>query len=194
VIVVKLGGSLAEGGALAGWLAALAGGGGRVVVVPGGGPFADAVRAEQQRHAFSDRAAHHMALLAMEIYALMLADLMPCLVLCRSLAETRNALANGDVPLWLPSAMVLADRSIPESWDVTSDSLAAWLGRRLEASTVALVKSVDTPSSLDPSAMAVRGLVDPEFPRFLAQSGARLEMLGPGDEARLARLVAAGSP
>jgi 5-(aminomethyl)-3-furanmethanol phosphate kinase len=134
-----------------------------------------------------------MALLSMEIYALMLADLMPGLVPCRSLTEIRDALASGDLPAWLPSAMVLADRSIPESWEVTSDSLAAWLGRRLEASTVALVKSVAPPSSFDPAGLTARGVVDPEFPRFLAQSGARLEMLGPGDEGRLARLVAAGS-
>ena len=30
--------------------------------------------------------------------------------------------------VWLPSHMVFADDNIPQSWDVTSDSLAAWLG------------------------------------------------------------------
>ena len=43
--VVKLGGSVASSPFLEDWLRTLAGGGGRLVVIPGGGPFAEAVRA-----------------------------------------------------------------------------------------------------------------------------------------------------
>jgi aspartokinase-like uncharacterized kinase len=50
--VVKLGGSLHDAAELGGWLAALAEAPGPArVVVPGGGPFADAVRAAQERSA-----------------------------------------------------------------------------------------------------------------------------------------------
>ena len=66
--VVKLGGSLAFSDALRPWLDALSQCARHVVVVPGGGPFADAVRAAQPRMGFDDRAAHHMALSAMEQY------------------------------------------------------------------------------------------------------------------------------
>ena len=72
--VVKLGGSLARSEALRGWLAVLARAGrGRAVVVPGGGRYADAVRAEQQRWGFDDSTAHSMALLAMDQYGHQLA-------------------------------------------------------------------------------------------------------------------------
>jgi dihydroneopterin aldolase len=191
VIVVKLGGSVAEAERLRGWLAALEAGRGRTVVVPGGGSFADAVRAEQRRQGFSDRAAHRMALLAMEQYALMLADLAPVLVPCRTLAEFREALASSDLPVWLPCTMALADAAIPESWEVTSDSLAAWLGRRLEAARLVLVKSIAAPVPLDPAALAARGMVDSAFPRFVAGSGLALDWIGPGEEERLRRLLAA---
>jgi dihydroneopterin aldolase len=191
VIVVKLGGSLAEAEGLRGWLAALEAGRGRAVAVPGGGAFADAVRAAQRRHGFSDRAAHGMALLAMEQYALMLADLAAALVPCRTVAEIRAALAAGAVPVWLPATMALADAAIPESWDVTSDSLAAWLARRLEAKRLVLVKSVAAPAPLDAAALAGRGLVDAAFPRFFAGAGLALDWVGPGEEVRLARLLAA---
>src|SRR5271170_5164554 len=107
-IVLKIGGSLAAGASLPGWLATLSAGRGHTVVVPGGGAFADAVRSEQQRLRFSDRAANRMALLAMEQYALVLADLVPDLVPCRALDEMRETLAKDGVPVWLPSDMVLA--------------------------------------------------------------------------------------
>jgi aspartokinase-like uncharacterized kinase len=191
VIVVKLGGSLAEADALRGWLAALAAGGGRAVVVPGGGPFADAVRAAQRRHGFSDRAAHRMALLAMEQYALMLADLAPVLVPSRTLAEIRATLASGRVPVWMPATMLFGETAIPESWAVTADSLAAWFARRLEAVRLALVKSVAAPAPLDPAALAARGMVDAAFPRFVAGSGFALDWFGPGEEEGLRRLLAA---
>jgi aspartokinase-like uncharacterized kinase len=189
VIVVKLGGSLAEGDDLPRWLAALPAGRGRAVVVPGGGVFAETVRAEQRRHGFSDRAAHHMAILAMDQVALMLADRQPSLALCRTADEIRAVLAKRGVPLWLPSVLALADRSIPESWDVTSDSLAAWLAHRLGAPVLALVKPVAAPRSPDAEALAASALVDAAFPRFLADLA--LEWFGPGDECRLAQRLAA---
>src|SRR2546426_804978 len=56
--VVKLGGSFAFSPYLRDWIAAIAGCAGRTVVVPGGGPFADVVRAGQARMGFDDLAAH----------------------------------------------------------------------------------------------------------------------------------------
>src|SRR5262245_31944665 len=73
-IVVKLGGSLVGPRHLADWVGALASGGGRSVIVPGGGPFADAVRQAQAKIGFSDAAAHHLALLAMEQFGWALAS------------------------------------------------------------------------------------------------------------------------
>jgi 5-(aminomethyl)-3-furanmethanol phosphate kinase len=189
VIVVKLGGSLAKARTLRGWLKALSRGKGRAVVVPGGGAFADTVRAEQERLHLSDRAAHRMALLAMEQYALALADICAEMTACASEQDLRDALARGSIPVWLPATMALADPEIPESWDVTSDSLAAWLAARLGAARLVLVKSTAAPRPLDPAALAERGLVDRLFPRFLDAAQLRLDWVGPGEEDRLADLL-----
>jgi aspartokinase-like uncharacterized kinase len=191
VIVVKLGGSLAEGGGLQAWLDAVTAAGGGTVIVPGGGAFADAVRHEQGRLGFSERAAHRMALLAMEQYGEILIDLMPSLAPCRTIAQLRRAARARRVAVWFPAAMVLADRVVPESWDVTSDSLAAWLARRLGARILVLVKSAAAPPPLDPAALAARGLVDTAFPQFTAARDFALEWVGPGEEGRLRRLLAA---
>jgi 5-(aminomethyl)-3-furanmethanol phosphate kinase len=189
MIVVKLGGSLAKARTLNGWLTALGRGKGRVVVVPGGGAFADTVRGEQDRLQFSDRAAHRMALLAMEQYALALADICAEMTACATEREMRDALTRGSIPVWLPATMALADPGIPESWDVTSDSLAAWLARRLGAGRLILVKSAAAPRPLDPAVLAERGLVDRLFPKFFDADKLTLDWVGPGEEDRLADLL-----
>ncbi len=40
-----------------------------------------------------------------------------------SIVAMREVLAKSQVPVWMPYEMVVADPSIPETWDVTSDSL-----------------------------------------------------------------------
>src|SRR5690606_1029758 len=129
VWVVKLGGSLASNPGLKDWLAVLARrGGGRVVIVPGGGPFADAVRVAQRRWNFPDPVEHRMALPAMEQYGLLLAGMQPRLRTARTAAEIAEILARGAAAVWLPFAMTAGPeaRDIEESWNMTSDSLAAW--------------------------------------------------------------------
>jgi dihydroneopterin aldolase len=190
IVVVKLGGSLANAGALRGWLAALHRVKGRVIVVPGGGAFADTVRSQQAQLRFSDRAAHRMALLAMEQYAVALVDMSADTMLCDDERTIRACLRRGSTAVWLPSAMVLADPSIPQTWDVTSDSLAAWLARRLGAVRLVLVKSTAAPRPLDPEVLAECGLVDPLFPRFLEGAALILDWVGPGEEDHLPDILA----
>ncbi|HET7849566.1 MAG TPA: hypothetical protein VFL51_10955, partial [Pseudolabrys sp.] len=137
--VVKLGGSHLASSHLNAWLDVLASCGGHVVLVPGGGVFADAVRQAQAQLGFDDRAAHHMALLAMEQFGVALSALRAGLRIARSLAEIRNALDSAAVPVWSPAAMALQAAEIPASWDITSDSLAAWLAGQVGAARLTLI-------------------------------------------------------
>ena len=96
---VKLGGSYAFSTHLKDWIDAIAACPGRVVVAPGGGPFADAVRMAQAKMGFDDRAAHQMALLAMDQYGCALANLGAGLTLAasaaaRSTSSTKTARAS----------------------------------------------------------------------------------------------------
>ena len=193
-VVVKLGGSLATAGTLRSWLSVIdENGRGRCVVVPGGGVFADAVRSAQQRLAFSDAAAHAMALLAMEQYARLLADDRPSWRLCASVEDIDAALAARHVAVWLPRAMVMSDADVAASWDVASDSLAAWLARRLRARHLVLVKSAPMPPPpLSPARLAELGLVDAAFPAYIAKAGCSLGYCGPGDGPRLAEALRLG--
>lgn len=172
--VLKLGGSLAEWPDLRRWVALLAADRAvDLVVVPGGGPFADQVRAAQARWRFKDEAAHRMAILAMEQYGLMLAGLSRNrLAGAATPAAIRKTLRDGVTPVWAPGAMCFADargkRQITETWDTTSDSLAAWLAGRLRADHLVLVKSAAPPPGADMKALVRRGLIDRAFPRYAA--------------------------
>lgn len=178
--VVKLGGSLSDSDDLISWLDVLALlGGGHVVIVPGGGPFADQVRRSQRRWSFDEVTAHHMALLAMEQYGQMLVGMRPELKRASSLTEIRQALAQGRVPVWLPSQLVGCARDIPASWNLTSDSLAAWLANALSAEYLLLIKSVQLAESVVSAAtLAECGLVDPLFPAFTSHARYETRLMG----------------
>ena len=192
--VVKLGGSHAFSEHLAAWVGAIADCAGHVIVVPGGGPFADAVRDAQPRIGFDDAAAHHMALLAMEQYGCALASLNGTFVLADSLAAIQDALEMAKVPVWMPSRMALAAGDIPFSWNVTSDSLAAWLAGRVSARQLLLVKHVSFgAATVSSPELIARGIVDQAFPGFLKIAKVPAALLGPTDQALLGGVIEPGS-
>ena len=183
---MKLGGSHAYTPHLEDWLVVIAAEAGSVVVVPGGGPFADAVRAAQASMAFDEGAAHAMALMAMAQFGRALQSLNPAFRMAPSRAAIRRALKDGKVPVWSPAPMALA-AALPETWDLTSDSLAAWLAGALGADQLALVKHGRfEAASLDVHDLVAQGVVDPMFPLYLRRSGARAWLATSMDFARFA--------
>jgi 5-(aminomethyl)-3-furanmethanol phosphate kinase len=188
--VIKLGGSFAFSADLGDWIAAIADCAGRAVIVPGGGPFADAVRAAQAQIGFDDRAAHRMALLAMEQYGCAIKSLHEALSFADSLGSIRRGLADHQVPVWLPTQMALSAADIPQSWDVTSDSLAAWLAGKIGAARLLLVKQVEPAHRTARVAdLAERDIVDAAFANFHAASGVPAFILGPKDHGAVGRLM-----
>jgi aspartokinase-like uncharacterized kinase len=190
-IVVKLGGSLAYEKSLTSWTRELAAhGAGRIVVVPGGGPFADQVRAAQVHWRFSDSIAHRMALAAMDQYGTMLSGLEPRFAACKTYAEIRAALTAGRVPIWLPSRMLENAADIQESWDVTSDSLAAWLAKQMGARALILVKSCALGADRgDMDALTASGIVDPAFRVTVRDKQLRVIALEKPEWIRLSELL-----
>jgi probable H4MPT-linked C1 transfer pathway protein len=153
-VVVKVGGSLlAHPRAFEPVVAALdAMQGTSLLVVPGGGPFADAVRDADRRFEPGDTAAHWMAVLAMDQYAHLLVSRLRYGALVTDAREVASALDAGRVPVLAPYRWLRAVDPLPHTWDVTSDSIAAWVGRALHARHLLLVKApgVTGPASVDP--------------------------------------------
>jgi aspartokinase-like uncharacterized kinase len=189
--VLKLGGAQARGGRLGEWLDAISAHAGRVVLAPGGGPFANAVRAAQVEIGFDDVAAHEMAMMAMSQFGRALASLRPGFEIAASQAALRDVLRRGQTPIWSPERMALA-AGLRASWDVTSDSLAAWLAGRLGAKRLILVKHGDC---ADAAELVRRGVIDPLFPAFASEAKVRAFLAPPNAADRLADgLDGAGYP
>ncbi len=167
--VVKIGGSLLGSPELEHWLEIFAKfSDGNIVIVPGGGLFADAVRDAQKLSKMSDASAHRLAVLAMDQYGLLMASMNPLLATARTEMEIDERTWQHRGIVWLPSQMVLADDSIPQTWDVTSDSIAAWLAEKLGAQHLVLVKSnKPDESELCLRMMTKNGMVDQAFSDFV---------------------------
>ena len=101
-----------------------------LLVVPGGGFFADVVRQEH----VSDDAAHWMAIAAMEQYAWVIAS--------HGMRTTDILAIPETTAVFLPYISMRQHDPLPHSWDVTSDSIAAWIAAELGIELLVL-KSVD---------------------------------------------------
>ncbi|MDR5761718.1 aspartate kinase [Caballeronia sp. LZ035] len=180
--VVKIGGSLSHDPALREWLTRLwEVGGGRVVIVPGGGDFADAVRQYQSEWQFDDLAAHNMCLLAMAQYAILMQGVVPELVLASNESRIRRALRDGRVAVWVPTDLMRTTPDKMTNWDVTSDSLAAWLSTSLNAERLMIVKSCEVEANVSLEALAADGVVDRRFPAYVRDANYVVEILGKDD-------------
>lgn len=180
--VVKLGGSLIGSSALKGWLDRLVQfGDGKVVIVPGGGLFADAVREVQSKTGLNDETAHQMALVAMDQHATLMTGLNPKLALASSELEIAECGWQHRAIVWKPSHMVLADECLPRTWDLTSDSLAAWLATKLNAEHLLVVKSVTSPAGLGVADFVANGTLDACFPSYVLNKPFKTWLLGPSD-------------
>src|SRR5439155_17367369 len=130
----------------------------RLVVIPGGGPFADAVRQMFRRVKIGADAAHWMAVLGMDQSAHALAARLPEAALVDGDGGIAAALQATRLPVLAPYRWLRAADPLPHSWEVTSDSIAAWLAGQLGARRVVLIK----PAPADP-----KRVVDSYFLRTL---------------------------
>jgi aspartokinase-like uncharacterized kinase len=162
-----------------------------VLVVPGGGPFADAVRAIDAQVGLTDAAAHALALQAMDQLGTLLAGMLPTAQLVSELVAPR---ALG----LLRAAPAFAGRpDVPESWEVTSDSLAVLAAAAVGAEQVVLLKPVAGllvrwPSDEAPvarlsaaelgalQAAGGGGVVDAYLPEAVRRTGVSVTIRAPG--------------
>jgi len=94
-----------------------------IIIVPGGSIFADTVR----RMDPGKESAHWMAVLAMEQYGYYLADGTGA-----QLIDSLEILDKGTYIL-LPYRILKEKDELPHTWDVTSDTIAAWFALQLGA-------------------------------------------------------------
>lgn len=146
-----------------------------LLVVPGGGAFADAVRGIDARLGLSDDAAHWMAVLAMDQSAWLIAGRTERAQVVTSPAQIAPVAGAGRVPVLAPFEWLREADPLPHTWDVTSDSIAAWVARATGAESLVLIKPAGATPGLES--------VDPYFARAV---GERLRWrIVPADQAEV---------
>jgi aspartokinase-like uncharacterized kinase len=179
MIVIKLGGSLSTSGTLQDCLDKIERSyqDKEVVIVPGGGLFADQVRQVQQQWRFDDSTAHQMALIAMQQMALLFRALKPDFKIATSITEFGKPINNNGITIWSPDVAELDKSGIPPSWDITSDSLSAWLAKMLNADKLIVVKPVNIDPDFDVQKLVEQQLVDNSFYEFTKDAPFQLTII-----------------
>jgi aspartokinase-like uncharacterized kinase len=161
--VIKVGGSLAEDPErlidLCAKLSELAKNY-KLIVVPGGGMFADVVRDSDNHFNLSSGISHRMAILAMDQFGLLLAQITPNSCATYLLNDAKQLSEIKIAPIFLPSRLLFKEDPLENSWDVTSDSIAAYVASRLQAAKVLLVTDVDGIFTKDPKKHADAALIE----------------------------------
>jgi aspartokinase-like uncharacterized kinase len=131
-----------------------------IIVVPGGGRFADVVRDFDQRFTLSSEVSHRMAILGMDQFGLLLSQIIPNSCATYLLSDAQQLSEIRVVPIFLPSQLMFKEDSLENSWNVTSDSIAAYVASRLHAAKVLLVTDVDGIFMEDPRKHADATLIE----------------------------------
>ena len=157
----------------------------RPLLVAGGGEAANIVRRWDVRYQLGPERAHWLALSSMKLNEELLRYLLVTARIVSSRRAADVAWAAGDVPIIcahdflraepadnsekLQSTPVACCDDLPHTWDVTSDSIAAWIACRWPAERLVLLKSCALPSDESGCSSSAEELVDVCFSRFASQ-------------------------
>lgn len=143
-----------------------------ILIVPGGGIFADAVRRADESFGLGDDAAHWMAILGMEQYACYLQD--------KSHATGTDSIKElfRGVSILFPYRLLKEEDPLPHSWDITSDTIAAWVAKQTGA---LFIKATDVDGILREGKLSreiftsdlpekFESCIDPALPGFLQKN------------------------
>jgi len=140
-----------------------------VLIVPGGGRFADAVREYDAVHRLGEETSHWLALHSMVLSARFLKLLWPDVEIVSIIPSALG------VFILNVHAYFTQHDGVPHSWAVTSDSLAAVIATRTNATRLILWKSVELPAELSWSEAAECGFVDAYFPTAITDAKFEIE-------------------
>jgi len=120
------------------------------VIVPGGGDFANLVRNYYKLYQVSEDRAHWMAILCENILGFLILEHLESGIPVFDVSEISAAIEISKIPVFLPFQYLFEHDPLPHSWEVTSDSIAAYFAEKLQAQKLILVKDVDGIYTHDP--------------------------------------------
>jgi aspartokinase-like uncharacterized kinase len=170
-----------------------------IVIVPGGGAFADFIRARSTARGVSDETSHAQAVLSVCQFGYELIGRFQNGVAAHNRPQVEAALKSGATPVFIPYPYAVKQTSIPATWDATSDTIAAEVCRDLGIGGLVLLKSVDgiikngkLQAQVGKASLKKSDVVDPLFSSHV-KSGWDLFILNGRKPERLKELFETGS-
>lgn len=120
------------------------------LIVTGGGEFANLIRHYDSEINFSSEITHETAIESMDIIAKLLNDKFDFTELVYSLDNVGKYINAGNIPILSCSNFLKENNNIPHSWDLTSDSISAYVSNLLKAKLL-IVTNVDGIYTREPS-------------------------------------------
>ena len=119
-----------------------------IVITPGGSRFADLVRDADAKFHLDKVTSHKMAILAVDQYGFLLSNLIPKSTVTYDISEAVKP--RKSPVIFLPSKVMFQENPLEASWNVTSDSIAAYIAHLTKAEKLILAKDVDGIFTEDP--------------------------------------------
>ena len=118
-------------------------------IILGGGEFANLIRKYDAEFNFSNETSHWTAIDSMDIIAKLVCDKVTSSKLAYSLNEVEQISDEGLTPIFIVSKFLKQEDPFECSWDVTSDSIAAYVSHLLNAKLL-IVTNVNGIYTQDP--------------------------------------------
>ncbi len=144
----------------------------------GGGEFANLVRKYDDEIGFSNDITHEVAINSMDILAKLMYDKLAFSELCCSLERAQNIANSGKIPIMLCSKLILEEESLKHSWEITSDSIAAFIAKELGAKLL-IATNVDGIYDKDPSQADAKFINDIGVKKLLSFDESSIDLMLP---------------
>jgi 5-(aminomethyl)-3-furanmethanol phosphate kinase len=129
------------------------------------------VRQAQTLTNLDEAYAHRMAVLSMNQFGILMRGINPKLVEASTELELAERGWQHRGIVWLPSHMVHTDTQLIKNKQMTSDSLSAWLARKMNATQLVIVDSfTKTDDVIGAQSLADARVTDAFFPEMLSEA------------------------
>ena len=138
----------------------------QIIIVVGGGCFSDAVRFVFKKKYMSEKTGHYLALKATEMFCHLVKEINKDFYLVSKISELRKK--DNKIKIWMPSIILKNESSFLKTWESTSDSVAAWLHKKINSDGLLFIKSLTLENdSYRLNQLQKRGILDDNVDQYL---------------------------
>lgn len=148
------------------------------LIILGGGEFANLIRKYDDIENFSAEVTHFTAIDCMDIIAKLVDDKVSSTKLAFSLDDAKQIANDGFTPIFAVSKFLSTENPFECSWDITSDSIAAYVSNLLNANLL-IVTNVDGIYTREPSEEGSKFISKIDAKKLLTSEESSIDLMLP---------------